>query len=384
MNEQGSGAVSEAEAQDFNDVFEEQGIETPEQSKSDSTRPQSKKSASKQSGSKNGRGKTDNTKVDAKKTTSQDSGDDSSHQDGHGDDTDKEGSEEARKSRKSSESSVSEEDGDGQKDESKRVRGDREDGSEDGGEDGEEDREEDGERDKRSRKEDRRRPKIERRIQKLITESKAKDELIAQYKMAEAEREQERQREEFDEILNQDYTLEDFRYVKAPDGSVYQCNNEEAELAYLRWNNAKQKAQYAYDVQQMEEQERIKAAEVETDTLLSRAVEAQDILDEFAEAYPELDDRSPEYDKELAELVMPLVSKGFIKQPHDAGYQAVINPMELMSAIKAVSDLLSLRSTGENSLSDRTIGNSGRTEDKRSVSEIEDDFREVYKEYGIQ
>ena len=213
---------------------------------------------------------------------------------GAGDETDEKGEKVVKASGKDGDTDREVSDADS--DDESRVSEDEPRDNEASGEAGQEDDEEDDARVKRPGKSN---PEVERRFQKLTNEVREREERIEAL-----ERQLQESTKQFQEqqVASEDpeYTMEDFRKVRDENGDVFELDDDQAELAFRRWqdgyNQRKSEREAAYQHQQQQEQ----IQHATTQRLMESSAQAYDTLTGIMDEYPELNPNSPNFDEELS------------------------------------------------------------------------------------
>lgn len=304
-----------------------------------------------------------------------------------GDDTDSKSKEVSKDSAEVSDESEKA-DGGVREDESK-SEGDSEPGSEedsDNGDDGtSEDEDEAGKRPGKSN------PKIEQRFQKLTNEVKERDELIErlQRELQETTRQQEQAK-----IAEEDpeYTMEDFRKVRDEDGNILDLDDNEAELAWRRWQDGYNQRKSEREARYHYEQEQARYQEEQAQKLMQSSVEAYDTLTGILDSHPELNPQSPEFDQDFSDSVLPIIEDSILYQPgtepgNDDNLQPVIvgfkvNPKGILDAMNRIKN--SKRSLPLNGVNDNVdVRSNVNVPHSRSSDPTVNAANELYRELGI-
>lgn len=223
--------------------------------------------------------------------------------------------------------------------------------------------------------------KTNRRIRDLISKNKE-----AESKFRELQDEYNRVvlTQEFNQgrnpILDQDYTLDDFKVMQDKDGNVYELTPEQAEIQYLKWQGAKRDAQYAEDIRRLDYTENARRADEEAEALIKRSSDAMDSLMDFVNNNPELDSDSELYDPELSALVTPVISSLMVTNQDNQLVDLKIHPKELFNAINKVVDYKIGKQGGGNS---RLLTKNRGNEEKINLSEEDRQYIEGLKELNI-
>ena len=235
-------------------------------------------------------------------------------------------------------------------------------------------------------------PEVEKRFQKLTSEVRERDneiERLRQELQANTRQYQQQQVENDDP----EYTMEDFRKVRDENGDVFDLDDDQAELAFRRWQDGynqrarEREAEYQHQLQQQQEQER------KEQMLMQSSVQAYDTLTEIMDDYPALDPNSDQFDQDFSNQVLPIIEDSVIYQPgtepgNEDGYQPVIiglrmNPTKILSAMDAIQ--ASKRSLPLNGINDNIeIGSSVDAHHARSSDSMVNAANDLYKELGIK
>lgn len=306
---------------------------------------------------------------------------------GAGDETDEKGEKVVKASGKDGDTDREVSDADS--DDESRVSKDEPRDNEASGEAGQEDDEEDDARVKRPGKSN---PEVERRFQKLTNEVREREERIEAL-----ERQLQESARQFQEqqVSSEDpeYTVEDFRKVRDENGDVFELDDDQAELAFRRWqdgyNQRKSEREAAYQHQQQQEQ----IQHATTQRLMESSAQAYDTLTGIMDEYPELNPNSPNFDEELSNDITPVIQDMIVYQPgtepgNEDGYQPVIvglkmNPTKILSIINKVKT--AKRNLPLNGINDTVdVGSNVSVHSGRSSDSMVNAANELYKELGIK
>ena len=235
-------------------------------------------------------------------------------------------------------------------------------------------------------------PEVEKRFQKLTNEVRERDERIEE--LSRQLQESTRQYQE-QQVASEDpeYTMEDFRRVRDENGEILDLDDDQAELAFRRWqdgyNQRKSEREAAYQHQQQQEQ----LAHETTQRLMESSAQAYDTLTGIMDEYPELNPDSQEFDEELSIDITPVISDMIIYQPgtepgNEGGYQPVIvglkmDPTKILGVInkvKAAKRNLPLNGGYDNV----EVGSSVGYHRGRSSDTMVNAANDLYKELGIE
>ena len=235
-------------------------------------------------------------------------------------------------------------------------------------------------------------PEVEKRFQKLTNEVRERDERIEE--LSRQLQESTRQYQE-QQVASEDpeYTMEDFRRVRDENGEVLELDDDQAELAFRRWqdgyNQRASEREAAYQHQQQQEQ----LAHETTQRLMESSAQAYDTLTGIMDEYPELNPDSQEFDEELSNDITPVISDMIIYQPgtepgNEGGYQPVIvglkmDPTKILGVInkvKAAKRNLPLNGGYDNV----EVGSSVGYHRGRSSDTMVNAANDLYKELGIE
>ena len=257
---------------------------------------------------------------------------------------------------------------------------------------GEAGQEDDGEDDARGKRPGKSNPEVERRFQKLTNEVREREERIEQL-----ERQLQENTRQFQEqqVATEDpeYTMEDFRKVRDENGNVFELDDDQAELAFRRWqdgyNQRKSEREAAY--QHQLQQERVQHET--TQRLMESSAQAYDTLTGIMDEYPELNPNNPNFDEELSNDITPVIQDMIIYHPgtepgNEDGYQPVIvglkmNPTKILSIINKVKT--AKRNLPLNGINDTVdVGSNVSIHSGRSSDSMVNAANELYKELGIK
>lgn len=235
-------------------------------------------------------------------------------------------------------------------------------------------------------------PEIEKRFQKLTNEIREREERIEAL-----ERQLQESTRQFQEqqvaVEDPEYTMEDFRRVRDENGDVFELDDDQAELAFRRWqdgyNQRKAEREAAYQHQLQQEQ----LAHETTQRLMESSAQAYDTLTGIMDEYPELNPDSQEFDEELSNDITPIISDMIIYQPgtepgNEDGYQPVIvglkmNPTKILGVINKVKT--AKRNLPLNGVYDNVeVGSNVGYHRGRSSDTMVNAANDLYKELGIE
>lgn len=235
-------------------------------------------------------------------------------------------------------------------------------------------------------------PEVEKRFQKLTSEIREREERIEE--LSRQLQDSTRQYQEHQvAVEDPEYTMEDFRRVRDENGEVFELDDDQAELAFRRWqdgyNQRKSEREAAYQHQQQQEQ----LANDTTQRLMESSAQAYDTLTGIMDEYPELNPDSPEFDEELSNDITPVIQDMIIYQPgtepgNDGGYQPVIvglkmNPTKILSIINKVKT--AKRNLPLNGGYDSVeVGSNVGYHRGRSSDTMVNAANDLYKELGIE
>ena len=257
---------------------------------------------------------------------------------------------------------------------------------------GEARQEDDGEDDARGKRPGKSNPEVERRFQKLTNDVREREERIEQL-----ERQLQESTRKFQEqqVASEDpeYTMEDFRKVRDENGDVFELDDDQAELAFRRWqdgyNQRKSEREAAHQHQLQQEQ----VQHATTQRLMESSAQAYDTLTGIMDEYPELNPNSPNFDEELSNDITPVIQDMIIYQPgtepgNEGGYQPVIvglkmNPTKILNVINKVKT--AKRNLPLNGINDTVdVGSNVSVHSGRSSDSMVNAANELYKELGIK
>ena len=234
-------------------------------------------------------------------------------------------------------------------------------------------------------------PEIEKRFQKLTSEVKERDEVIAelQQKLQESTRQQAELK-----ISQEDpeYTIDDFRKVRDEYGEVLDLDPEQAELAWRRWKDGYDQRAEERQARANYEASRQEQEEAKTRQLMQDSADAYDTLAGLMDEYPELVRSRGEYDEEFAAQAMPIIEEAVqylegTEPGNEEGKTPVvvglkINPKKILAAMKGISERkrsLPLNGINDNVESKSNVG----VAHSRSSDPTVQAANELYKELGI-
>lgn len=234
-------------------------------------------------------------------------------------------------------------------------------------------------------------PEIEKRFQKLTSEVKDRDQLIAdlQKKLQDTTQKQQEER-----IAQEDpeYTIDDFRKVRDNEGNIIDLDPERAELAWRRWKDGydqraeEREAKSSYEARQQQQ------ADETTRQLMQDSADAYDALAELMDEYPELVSTSDQFDPDFAKDAMPIINESVQylegtepgnpegKTPVVVGLK--INPKRILAAMKGINN--KKRSLPLNGVNDNVEPRSNvAVPHSRSSDPTVNAANDLYKELGI-
>lgn len=234
-------------------------------------------------------------------------------------------------------------------------------------------------------------PEVEKRFQKLTSEVKERDELIAelQQKLQDSTRQQAELK-----ISQEDpeYTIQDFMKVRDEYGEVLDLDPEQAELAWRRWKDGYDQRATEREARANFEADQAEKAEAQTRQLMKDSADAYDTLSALMDEYPELVSTSGKYDEEFAKEAMPIIEEAVQylegtepgnpdgKQPVIVGLK--INPKTILKALKNIGN--KKRSLPLNGVNDNVeSGSSVGVPHSRSADPTVQAANQLYKELGI-
>ena len=235
-------------------------------------------------------------------------------------------------------------------------------------------------------------PEVEKRFQKLTSEIREREERIEELsrQLQESARKYQEQQAA---VEDPEYTMEDFRRVRDENGEVFELDDDQAELAFRRWqdgyNQRKSEREAAYQHQLQQEQ----LAHETTQRLMESSAQAYDTLTGIMDEYPELNPDSQEFDEELSNDITPVIQDMIIYQPgtepgNEGGYQPVIvglkmNPTKILSVINKVKT--AKRNLPLNGINDTVeVGSNVGYHRGRSSDTMINAANDLYKELGIE
>lgn len=211
--------------------------------------------------------------------------------------------------------------------------------------DDEGDAEEEGEEDGQGKRPGKSNPKIEQRFQKLNSDLKERDDVIAelQQKLQEATQQQRQEKIDAEDPV---YEVEDFKKVRNEKGEILELDDDQAELAFRRWQDGYNQRKAERDAKYNQEMSLQEAQQQYQQEQMQKSVEAYDTLTSILENYEELDVRSDKFDQELSDAVMPIIQDVIIYQEgtepgNEEGNQPVIvgmsmNPAKMLDVINKI------------------------------------------------
>lgn len=235
-------------------------------------------------------------------------------------------------------------------------------------------------------------PEVEKRFQKLTNEVRERDERIEE--LSRQLQESTRQFQE-QQVASEDpeYTVEDFRKVRDENGDVFDLDDDQAELAFRRWqdgyNQRKSEREATYQHQLQQEQ----LAYETTQRLMESSAQAYDTLTGIMDEYPELNPDSQEFDEELSNDITPVIQDMIIYHPgtepgNEDGYQPVIvglkmDPNKILGVINKVR--AAKRNLPLNGINDTIdVGSNVGYHRGRSSDAMVNAANDLYKELGIE
>ena len=241
-------------------------------------------------------------------------------------------------------------------------------------------------------------PEVEKRFQKLTSEVKERDTIIADLQKKLQEKDQAVQQSK---IAQEDpeYTVDDFRKVRDnKTGEIIDLDPEKAELAWRRWKDGyDQRAE-----QRQAEANRLASAaqreEEMTRGIMAESVKAYDTLASLMDEYPELVQKLPDgtinesFDPDFAADVMPIINEAIEylpgtepgnkedKLPIIVGLR--IDPKKILTAMKGIAN--KKRNLPLNGRNDNVeAGSNVNVPHSRSSDPTVNAANELYKELGI-
>lgn len=234
-------------------------------------------------------------------------------------------------------------------------------------------------------------PEIEKRFQKLTSEVKERDEVIADLQ----KRLQESTRQQAEAKISQEdpeYTIDDFRKVRDENGEVLDLDPEQAELAWRRWKDGYDQRAEERQARANFEASRQEQEEAKTRQLMQDSADAYDTLATLMDEYPELVSSSGQYDEEFAAQAMPIIEEAVqylegTEPGNEEGKTPVvvglkINPKKILAAMKGISERK--RSLPLNGINDSVeSGSNVSVPHSRSSDPNINAANQLYKELGI-
>ena len=234
-------------------------------------------------------------------------------------------------------------------------------------------------------------PEIEKRFQKLTSEVKEREQIIADLEKKLQEKELAVQQTK---IAQEDpeYTIEDFRKVRDEYGEILELDEERAELAWRRWKDGYDQRAQEREARANYEADQAQKAEEQTRQLMQESADAYDTLAGLMDEYPELVSTSDQFDSEFAADAMPIIEEAVQylegtepgnpegKQPVIVGLK--INPKKILAALKNTAN--KKRSLPLNGMNDNVEprSNIGVTHSRSSDPNVQA-ANELYKSLGI-
>lgn len=251
---------------------------------------------------------------------------------------------------------------------------------------GQDSKEEDGKRPGKSN------PGVERRFQKMTADLRTKDSQIEELNAKLTEL-METQRQAKIEVEDPKYTIDDFRTVRDNQGQVLELDDDEAELAFRRWQDGYNQRSAERDAEANRQAEQARREQETSERLMRSSVEAYDTLTDIMEQYPELNGQSGRYDEAFAKQVMPVIHDAIQYQPgtepgNPENRQPVIlgfkmNPTVILNAIDGIRQ--AKRDLPINGMNDNVESRSNvRVAHERSSDEMVNQANELMRELGIK
>lgn len=236
-------------------------------------------------------------------------------------------------------------------------------------------------------------PEIEKRFQKLTSEVKEREQIIADLEQKLQEKEQAVQETRLAQE-DPEYTIDDFRRVQDnATGEIIDLDPDQAELHYRRWKEgyeqrAAEREAESNRMKTMQEQREAHEAK-----LMEESVKAYDTLASLQDEFPEISESSGKFDADFAKVAMPVLADAIMyadgtEPGNPDGNSPVIiglsvDPKKLLSAMKQLSNRK--RDLPLNGLNDNVEKGSGVTvSHSRSSDPLVNAANELYKELGIK
>lgn len=392
------GAFEQPTTDDIQAMYDDLGIKSPAPTEKPKGRPKTANVRAKDD-TKNGAGDTDSgaEKDDADKGESKNAPNSSKDGDS-GDDSDSKGAKKRKDSTEVSDKSEKADEGvrdDKSGGEEHSERGSKEDadaGDGGTGQDADEsgDEEEAG-KDSEGKRPGKSNPEVERRFQKLTSEVRERDQLIEELEK-EIQTIQRKQQEAQVSQEDPEYTIDDFRKVRDEDGNILDLDNEQAELAWRRWQDGYNQRKAERDARVSRDEALHQSQREAAEHLMRSSVAAYDTLVGIYENTPELNVESPQFDQEFSDQVMPIIEDAVIYQKgtepgNTSGQKPVIvglkvDPNRIISAMNAIRH--SKRRIPLNGMQDTVESSSNtRVSHSRSSDPTVKAANDLYKELGI-
>lgn len=157
-------------------------------------------------------------------------------------------------------------------------------------------------------------PEVERRFQQMTADLRERDEMLERYH---SEIEQYRQQQVQQKLDTEDpkFTVDDFRKVRDQDGNIIDLDNDQAELAWRRWQDGYNQREAEREARNQQELAQEYQQQQMNERLMQRSVQAYDTLTGIMDSYPELDEESGQFDQEFSDEVMPIIKQAIIYAP---------------------------------------------------------------------
>lgn len=150
-------------------------------------------------------------------------------------------------------------------------------------------------------------PEIEKRFQKLTGDLKEKDSTIEKLQAQLRERDQKAAQAKI-AAEDPEYTVDDFRKVKDPQGNIHDLSPEQAELFWRRWKEGYDQRATERSVAAQKAAEREAEEDAHTQRLMETSVKAYDTLANLMDDYPELV-KGDKFDADFAADAMPIINE---------------------------------------------------------------------------
>lgn len=234
-------------------------------------------------------------------------------------------------------------------------------------------------------------PKIEQRFQKLIQEVKERDEVIEELQRKLQEATTQQRQAQIDQE-DPEYTVEDFKKVRDEQGNILDLDDDQAELAFRRWQDGYNQRKAERDARLNRDQALQEAQQKYQQEQMQKSVEAYDTLTGLVDSFPELDVRSDKFDQELSDAVMPIIEEVIIYQEgtepgNPDGNQPIIagmsmNPKRMLEVINKIKN--AKRTLPLNGINDTVESRSNvNVPHSRSSDPVVNQANELYKTLGI-